>query len=121
MWNGSNAYPLCVFVRKKKRKSCLQYKYSNNPQLSDRYYLTINVDPNQTASRRSSLNQVDNKRSALSYVHIALVYDETVMLKFKGDQANSLYVQMSLFMRKGTSWHEITFSGNAWQKKLCHS
>ena len=28
---------------------------------------------------------------------------------------------MSLFMRKGTSWHEITFSGNAWQKKLYHS
>ena len=21
-------------------------------------------------------------------------------------------------MRKGTSWHEITFSGNAWQKKI---
>ena len=28
---------------------------------------------------------------------------------------------MSLSMRKGTSWHEITFSGNSWQKKLCHS
>ena len=32
-----------------------------------------------------------------------------------------LKMDMSLFMRKGTSWHEITFSGNAWQKKLCHS
>ena len=31
------------------------------------------------------------------------------------------HAYMSLFMRKGTSWHEITFSGNAWQKKLCHS
>ena len=28
---------------------------------------------------------------------------------------------MSLFMRKGTSWHVITFLGNAFQKKLCHS
>ena len=34
--------------------------------------------------------------SSLSYVHIALVYDETVKLKYKGDQANSLCVQMLL-------------------------
>ena len=27
---------------------------------------------------------------------------------------------ISLSMRKGTSWHGITFSGNSWQKKLWH-
>ena len=32
----------------------------------------------------------------------------------KSPRNNGIY--MSLFMRKGTSWHETTFSGNAWQK-----